>query len=240
MPKTATCCSSGNVSAGEGPANFYAEIANGLHAMAQPLTILRASMEVLALPPSAGVDQRRYREISAAQLERTCDLFTQVQDLVAARSIAADRAQYELWAVIAPLIDAERTLLQASGAGVATARSGPWELVVGDARRTEYAVAAVLRMAGDLALRGDVIEISGSPLRGFVELTIENTRIHRRTLNSSARLSLALAKENILSQRGRYELTEDPFRVSLALPVEDFGRLRSETSFSTPNAEAVH
>lgn len=239
MHNTATNCASAQAAGGDGAAKFFAEIANGLHAMAQPLTILRASMEVLALPPSAGIDQGRYREISAAQLQRTCDLFAQVQDLVAARSIAADRSQYEIWSVIAPLIDAHRNVLQAGGVGIAAPHSGPWEPIMGDARRTEHAIAGLLQMAGDLAVRGDVIEISGSPLDGFLEVTIENTRRHNRKMNSSARLSLALAKENILSQQGRYELTEDPFRVSLGLPVGNLGGARSQPSYN-PGVEPVH
>jgi len=240
MHKTEARGASGKVAAADGPAKFYAEIANGLHAMAQPLTILRAAMEVLALPPSAGVDQQRYREISAAQLERTCDVFAKVQDLVSARYVEADRNQYDLWAVIAPLIEDHRNVLQASGVGLAAARSGPWEPIVGDARRTEHAVAALLHIAGDLAIRGDVIEVSGSPASGFLELTIEITRKHSRAMNSSARLSLALAKENILSQHGNYELTEDPFRVTLALPVVDLGSVRNEASFNRPITEPVH
>jgi hypothetical protein len=215
---------------GSDAAKFYGDIANGLHAMAQPLTILRASMEVLSLPPSAGIDQRRYMEISAAQLERTCTLFTRVQDLVTARFVEAERSRYEVWEIIAPLIEARKQLLQAAGAGIAVASQGPWQPVVGDLHRTEQAVTAVLQIAGEMAERGDVIEISAAPHAGFLEITIENTRKQKKSIGSAARLNLALAEENVLSQQGRYELTREPFKVLLALPIEDPGPSHRQTA----------
>lgn len=222
------------------PAKFYEDIANGLHAMAQPLTILRASMEVLSLPASAGIDQRRYMEISAAQLERTCNLFTRVQDLVTARYVEAQKQRYELWAVIAPLIDDHRNRLQASGTGIAVANQGPWAPILGDVERTEQAIAAILQISAEMVERGDVIEISTASPSGFLELVIENTRQNRKTMSSSARLSLALAEENILSQQGKYAFSKDPFRVSLALPVEKLEGGRGETSLRRCETNALH
>ncbi len=236
----ADSCSGKSKSTGEDAGKFYVDIANGLHAMAQPLTILRASIEVLGLPPSAGIDQKRYLEISAAQLERTCTLFTRVQDLVTARYVEAQQARYELWEVIAPLIQDQKARMHASGAGIAVASQGPWEPVVGDAQRTEQAVAAVLQILAEVAERGDVIEIAGAPRNGFLEVTIENTRRNPKNISSSARLNLALAEENILSQQGRYEFTKEPFRVSLALPIEALERGRGEISFQRCETNALH
>ncbi len=202
---------------------FYAEIVNGLHAIAQPLTILRAAMEVLALPERAGVDHRRYLDISAKQVERTCDLFSCLQDLVAAKLNEAQVVRFDLWELLSPMIETRRALLQASGIGIVVARHDPQELVVGDAERTEQAVAEVLKMAESVSSRGDVIELHSSRAHGFCELTLQNTRGHGKRISSTDRLGLSLAAMNIISQHGKYHFEEDPFCVSVALPVQEYG-----------------
>lgn len=221
-------------------AKFHRDLANGLHAMAQPLTMLRAAMEVLSMPQSAGIDRRRYLEISAGAVERTCLVFAHVQDLVAASICEAERSRFDLWEVIAPLIADRRKLLEASGVAIAASRNESWEPILGDAGRTEQAVAVVLQMAGDLASKGDVIELSGSVENGFMELTLENTRRHGKRMDSTARLSLALAEANIVSQQGRCEFAEDPFRVSLALPLEIPERSGRKTIVSHWEPDHLH
>jgi hypothetical protein len=58
-------------------------------------------------------------------------------------------------------------------------------------------------------------------------------------MDSSHRLSLAVAEANILSQHGRYALIEDPFRVSLALPVEELVEAACETGLSHQDAQPM-
>ncbi len=239
MP-SATSTTSENIETGDGWAKFHKDLANGLHAMAQPLTMLRAAIEVLALPQSAGIDRRRYLEISAGAVDRTCHVFGRVQDLVAVTTIEAQRARFNLWEVIEPVIEDRRRRLETSGVAIAAAKSEAWEPVLGDASRTEQAVAVVLQMAGDLATRGDVIELSGSVRNGFVELTLRNTRHHGKRIDSTAKLNLALAEANVASQHGRCEFAEDPFRVSLALPVDDRSRFGDEAVVSYWEPEHLH
>lgn len=220
--------SAGSVAAPEAvdpeQARFYADLVNGLHAMAQPLTILRSAIEVLALPQAAAIDQRRYLEISAKQVARTCGMFASLQDLVEVRIIEAQQARFDLWELLSPLVEDQRRLFLTAGIGIAAARSGPWAASWGDAGRTEQALLALLKTAGSVSASGDVIELRAELADGFVELTLENTRKHGKRIDSSDRLSLSVAEANILSQNGRYAVIEDPFRVSLALPIEEFDR----------------
>jgi len=202
---------------------LLADIVNGLHAMAQPLTILRVAIEVLSLPEGGAVDHGRYVGISARQIERTCNLFSSLQDLVTANLREAQQERFDLWELLGPMIEDRRALLQASGIGLVVARRDPSEPIVGDAERTEQAIAEVLTLAASLSSRGDVIELHASRGGGFCELTLQNTRGHGKRISSSDRLSLSLACANIVSQQGKYELAEDPFCVSLALPVQEPG-----------------
>jgi signal transduction histidine kinase len=218
---------------------FYADLATGLHAMAQPLTILRSAIEVLALPRAVNIDQRRYLEISAKQLARTCDMFDSLQDLVAAQMIEAQRAHFNLWELLTPLAEDQRRLLLAAGVGIAVACAEPSASICGDAERTEQTLMALLNLAASLSSRGDVIELRTAQANGFVELTLENTRRHGKRMDSSHRLSLAVAEANILSQHGRCSVVEDPFRVSLALPVEELIAVACETTLSHQDAQPM-
>lgn len=214
-------------------ARFYADLVNGLHAMAQPLTILRSAIEVLALPQDAAViDQRRYLEISARQVARTCGLFASLQDLVQVQIVEAQRARFDLWELLSPLVEDQRRALLADSIEIVAARSGPWAPTWGDAGRTEQALLAVMKTAASMASTGDVIEIRAQLADEFVQLTLENGRAHGRRLDSSQRLSLSVAEANIVSQSGRYAAVEDPFHVSLALPIERFDRETTEADQS--------
>lgn len=65
---------------------FCASIADGLHALAQPLTILSSS---IAAASNVGITQERqryYLDISKSQVERACELFESLQQL----AISAD------------------------------------------------------------------------------------------------------------------------------------------------------
>lgn len=216
MPKE---CATRDAASPDSSAKFHRDLANGLHAMAQPLTMLRAAIEVLGMPSSAGVDRQRYLEISSAAVERTCRVFAHIQDLLTSSITDAERVGFDLWEAIAPRIENNRRLLQASGVTIAAAADRAWRPVVGDAGRTEQAVEILLQTAGDLASKGDVIELSGSIVEGFLELMLENPHRPGKRVDSTARLALALAEANIVSQRGRFEFAEDPFRVSLSLPL---------------------
>lgn len=202
---------------------FCADLVNGLHALAQPLSVLRAASEILVLPRMQGVDQRHYIETWCAQVERACTLFGSVQDLMATQLTAADRVRFDMWELLAPMIDDQRALLHSTGVGIAVSNTAPWVPVWGDAARTAHALGAVLKMAATLASRGDVIELHGWCDAGSMQLRFQNTRRHGRKMSSSDRLSLSLAAANITSQHGTYDVAEDPFCFCLALPVEDRG-----------------
>ena len=67
-----------------------ANMSQGLHALAQPLTIVRSAVAALAAPGIATQKQRRYLELCTQHVERTCDLFESMQELVSASHIDPD------------------------------------------------------------------------------------------------------------------------------------------------------
>jgi hypothetical protein len=199
---------------------FCATMAEGLHALAQPLTILRSTVAASIAPSVTPAGQQRYLELSTQHVERTCSLFECLQELVIASQTEAECGPYELPELLAPVIEDQEAALRSSEIELRVTAPDALPPVRGDAARTLQALFAALKIAASVSSAGDVIELPVTARDGLVELNIQNKRIHGRRLNSSERLSLALAETNIRSQRGQYEWAEDPFRVSMALPLQ--------------------
>jgi signal transduction histidine kinase len=199
-------------------AMFFATMAEGLHALAQPLTILRSSVMACMIPGISAVKQRHYLDLSAEQVQRACILFEQVQDLVIANQMEAECAPIDLGAMVATAVDDLTTTPQKPGVELTLLLPETIAMALGDAGRALQAILVGLKTAMEVSAAGDAVQIVVTARGPWVELVIRNDRVHGVTLNSSARLSLSLARTNILSQQGEFEHSEDPFRVRMALP----------------------
>jgi light-regulated signal transduction histidine kinase (bacteriophytochrome) len=195
-----------------------AHMTEGLHAMAQPLTILRSS-----IPASAAVDvspakQQRYLDLSVRQVQRVCMLFECLQDLVVSSQTQADCDPVDLSVMVAAVAEDQRETLRELGVELLVLLPGDLPWAMGDATRTRQALLAALTVAASVSASGDVIEVAATAGNQRVELILQIDRVHGIQLGSQERLNLRLAQTNILSQRGEYECIEDPFRVRLSLP----------------------
>jgi len=203
---------------------FYAHFANGLHALAQPLTVLRSSVATSVTPGISTTDQRKYLETSVQQIELACLVFQCLQDLLIAGQNPAQCGPLELTDLLRTVGEVQKDLLLESGVEIKVVTSEDLRPAFGDMERTLQAIFAALKIAASLASSGDVIELLVVSLNGETGLTIQNGRTHGKYLKSSARLSLALAEANMRSQQGGFECVEDPFRVTLTLPDTDAAR----------------
>jgi signal transduction histidine kinase len=194
------------------------ELENGLHALAQPLTVLRGALGSLKLREAVAPAHARYLEMSEEQIERLCQLVFGLQSLLDAAENGASREFVNLWDLTSELIrDHEMTLRQL---GIRIAASVP-ELqvnVIGDPNRIGQALNAALITAARFASRNGVIELDLIMEDGFVNLRVQIRDQHLKGINSANRLNLAIAKANTLSQQGIFEFAEDPFSVSMKLP----------------------
>ena len=196
-----------------------ASMSQGLHALAQPLTIVRSALAALSAPGVTAVDRRRYLELSSQHVERTCSLFECLQDLVIASQIEADCGLVELSEVLAEVVEEQKAALEASGVALRIDTPTALPSVQGDTARTLQALSAALKVAASASSPGNLVELLVTVRNGFVELILQTRPVHGRPLNSSERLSLALAEANIRSQQGKYDCVEDPLRVFIALPL---------------------
>lgn len=198
---------------------FFADLSNGLHAMGQPLTILRSSVPASAVPGVDATKQRRYLDISSQQIERACSLYEVLRDLVIASRCEADCAPIDLANLLAAVDKDQRPVFQAAGVELRAVTPGGLPTVSGDLARTQQALSAALKVAISISAAGDVVELVVSAGREYVELAIRNDRVHGRPISSSERLSLSLAQADIVSQQGEYECADDPFCIRMALPI---------------------
>ncbi len=198
-------------------APLYPELENGLHAMAQPLTILRGALGALAMREQVAPSNVHYLEMSSKQVDRLCDLLSTLQGLMDVSQSRATVTDVDLWELVDCVLAAEENVAQELGVRIAVVRpQGPLSVSV-DPSRTEDAVSAALKAVLSVSQRDDVIRIEILPRDGFVGLTLENNRSYGKSLSSSDRLGLALVEASVRSQDGLYELSENPVHVALSL-----------------------
>jgi hypothetical protein len=209
-------------------AALHADLANGLHAMAQPLTIVRGALGAMTLCESLVPEHGRYLEMSAQQVERLCDLMSCLQGLLEAAQFDADCAVLGIWDLIDPVLEDLEPLFDRCGVRISTAKGDHHLRAIGDSGRAETALRTALQTIASLSSRGDLIEFDVLPRDGFVEMIVQNRNLDGDTLGSADRLRLSLVKANIHSQQGIYECLESPFRISLKLPLQDAMELCTE------------
>ena len=197
---------------------FFAHMTEGLHAMAQPLTILRSSVPALAAADVSPAKQQRYLELSVRQVHRACTLFECLQDLMIAGQTQADCTPVDLSAMVAAVAEDHKEALLELGIELRVQLPGDLPMALGDDTRTRQAISAGLTVAALVSASGDVIHMAATPCHQRVELILQVDRVHGVRLESHERLNLRLAQTNMLSQQGDYECIEDPFRVRLAWP----------------------
>jgi signal transduction histidine kinase len=216
---------------------FCVELADGLHALAQPLTIVRSAISLLEMARESGADSARsgaddsrdsadsgrdgadsgrYIEMSGRQIDRACRIFASLQALVAVHVVPANPQSVDIDDLLSHIVADPPPPLGERGIGFAT--SGAAGTVFGDRHRTEQAIAAAIEAAASAASAGDVIQIDTSRSEGYVEFVIQCAGRLENSPSSSERLNLSVARASILSQQGRYRFTPDPFRISLVLP----------------------
>jgi hypothetical protein len=200
-------------------ARFCADVANGLHALAQPLSILRAAVEMISV--SEKTARRRYLDVAEQQMNRTSRLFSALQNLVASETEPAHCTRFDLWELLAPMIEDRKPALRELGIAIAAPRTNAPQPVFADAARTQQAICAVLEIAVSNSTPGDRIEMKSSQSGGFVEFTVTGADNEARRMSSTDRLNLSLAKLNIVSQQGAFDFCEEPFRITLTLPVRE-------------------
>jgi hypothetical protein len=195
------------------------DFALALHAMAQPLTVLRGTFGALSLRRPSASDTERYFRMSHTQVERLCGLMTSMRGLLDSAQCSAVPVPTNLCDLLDSIPDHEESNPNPLFLEIRETKIDCEIRVLADLDRTVQAVHAVLRAVSGHFLTGGRIGLSVNMCDGFAVFNMRPVDAQINRLNSIDRLHLSLAEESIRSQEGFFDYQEDPLHISLGLPV---------------------
>ena len=103
---------------GAEPDWLYAHLSSCLHAMGQPLTVLRCTVAASAVPGIPAEKLEKNLRTSAEQIGRLCGLFDCLREFVDSTHPEEERSPVEASRLISMAVEDQMPLLQASGLSV--------------------------------------------------------------------------------------------------------------------------
>jgi hypothetical protein len=195
----------------------FEEIAEGLHALAQPLSGLRSAVELMNMLPAE--EGKRYRQMCAAEIERACEMFGCLQGLVSASTSEPKPGSFDCRELVRTLA-AERGLTERFPKGFFDeAGSRSLAAVKGDPARTRQAFTSLLTVLARVCGSAGPIEASCERGDDLLVFRFKAGDDAGQRLNSANRLHLSLARANIVSQGGGWQVKPDTLAIWVALPL---------------------
>lgn len=199
------------------PAMFCSHLAHGLHAAAQPLTILLASLGNGHTDPMSTVELRELTASSAIQVQRVCSLFHSMQQLVIAESVTPQLSSTPILPLLALVADGVNRMFEKDGMSFSSLLPDRCRPVLMNNERTQQALMSVLLIAHLLSRTKDTIELLTASLADTVRIIVRNANLFVDRMDTEVSLSMALAEANIRSQRGSLSWSLQPFKVEVEL-----------------------
>ena len=194
-------------------------LSQGLHAAAQPLTILRASLSNPDIDRMSGGELRELAANSAAEVERVCKLFEYLRELVHAENTKPRVSSTPILPLLSEVVSGVTLLYAESGIVLNSIAPGTCQPVFIDRARTLQALSSVLLIACGVSQAHDTVEVVvTSPTLNTVQIVVQNLNSRIESISSGARLDMALAETNIRSQQANFTWSLEPFSVRFELP----------------------
>jgi hypothetical protein len=197
-------------------------LAQGIHAMAQPLAVLMASLGKAHTDLMNLDELRELTARSAAQVERACSLFGCLQQLVMAESIKPQLSPTLLLPVLAYAVEGVDVLFQEDGISLRLVALDSCPPVLIHRARTLQALSQVLLIFHGLSHPQDTVELVATQSANAVEVVVRNPNVSVAAINAESSLSMAVAEANMRSQQAKFALSLSPFTVSIELPKAPF------------------
>jgi hypothetical protein len=189
-----------------------------IHAAAQPLSILRASLDSSHVDPMSMEELRELVASSAAEVERLCTLFNWIQQFVHTKSIKPNLSQTPILPLLAHVADGVNLLFKEDGILLRSIVPDTCQPVLIDRARTLQALSSVLLIAHAVSHPQDTVElIASSPSSNAVRVVVRNPASRVDVLNTEASISMAFAEANIRSQQAGFSWSLQPFSVQMDL-----------------------
>lgn len=195
---------------------FCSNLSEGLHAFAQPLSILRASLGNDHLDRMAREELLELASNSATQVERVCRLFSCLQQLLNIENIEPHLSETAILPLLAQVADGASLLFEESGMILNVVLPASCPPVLINRTRTLEALSTILLVAHAVSDREDTIElITSTSVSNDVRVVVQNARGSIKAMNAEQRLNIALAEANMRSQEARFLCSTMPFRVQV-------------------------
>jgi hypothetical protein len=192
-------------------------LSRGLHAAAQPLAILRASVGRGQTDRLSLDELRELLANSAAEVERVCTLFSGLQQLVSIESVEPHLSPTPIVPLLAQVADGVDLLFKADGMTLGTELPETCLPAVIDGARSQLALSSVLLVAHGVSRASDTVELTATPCSGSVQVVVRNLNSQADTLSAEAQLGMAIAEASIRSQKGSFSWNLRPFDVQIQL-----------------------
>jgi hypothetical protein len=198
---------------------FCSSLAQGIHAAAQPLTVLLASLSKAHTDPLNTEELRQLTASSAIEIQRVCTLFSSLQQMVMAECIKPQLTPSPVLPLLTYVAEGVELLFRES--------SIPFHCVLPDScppalinhSRTTQALSRVLLVVHGLSTGGGgPVELAATSSAEAVHIVVSSHRTSKNAISPENSLSLAVAEANMRSQQAGYSMTLQPFAVHIDLP----------------------
>jgi hypothetical protein len=197
-------------------------LAQGIHAAAQPLTVLQASLSKSHTDQLNCDELRDLTASSALEVQRVCMLFSCLQQLVMAESIKPQLSPIPILPLLAYAADGVNLLFQQDGMALSLVVPETLPPVLIHRARTLEALSRVLLVVHRLSAAQDMIELIASSSAQAVQVVLRNLHLFVARIDAEASLSIAVAEANMQSQQAGLSLSLQPFTVRIDLPIAPF------------------
>jgi hypothetical protein len=194
-------------------------LGQGIHAAAQPLAVLLASLSTGYTDQMNCDELRELTASSAVEVRRVCALFSCLQQLVITESIKPEASPTPILPLIANAADGVNLSFQRDGVALSSVLPDTCPPVLINRARTMQALSRVLLVAGKLSGAQETVELIASSSANAVQITVRNVRLSVAVIDAEATLSMAVAEANMRSQRAGLSLSLQPFTVRIDLPM---------------------
>jgi len=201
---------------------LWSNLAQGIHAAAQPLAVLLAG---LSKDHTDGMNSDELRELtasSAVEVRRVCTLFSCLQQMVMAESIKPQLSSTPILPLLAYAAEGVNLLFLQDGITLSSVVPDTCPPALIDRARTLQALSRVLLVVHGLSAAQDTVELIASSSANGVRIVVRNLHLSVAVINLEARLSMAVAEANMRSQQAGLSVSLQPFTVRIDLPKAPF------------------
>ncbi len=196
---------------------FCAGLAEGLHAIAQPLTIVRNELCPAKIEELSIESLRESLKSSAIEIERICGYFNILKQMVATERYVAETEDIEASTLVSEAVDGVDRLFEEHGIILNISPiTSPLPLKCNH-KRARQSVSMLLVAICSLSKNGQEITIETCDGAEHISIVIGNSDLRLKRLDAHNSLLVSLVDSILRGQAGKLLVEVEPIRFRLQL-----------------------